>query len=83
MLALVLLLATQTAAPPPEDCLLRRGERAAATVQHDGKTYAFRHAACKDEFLTDPERYAQLYDALAELDAEGVSLEREASLVPS
>ena len=85
MLALVLMLATQSAVPAPEDCVLRRGERAAATAEYKGKTYEFRQAACKDEFLSDPERYSQLYDALAELAAEGVAVERsrDASLVPS
>lgn len=67
----------------PEECLAVKGTPA-AIVEHGGKTYRFRYADCRDEFLTDPERYAQLYDALLEMQAEGLKLpERRASLVPS
>ncbi len=84
MLALVLLLATQTA-PSFSECVLQRGEVAAATVEHAGRTYSLRNAACKELFLSDPERYSQLYDALAEMAAEGAAPPRksEDSLVPS
>lgn len=72
----------------PSQCVLPGAKGAAATAEYDGKTYYFRDAACKDEFLTDPERYSQLYDALLELQAEGKKLpppkaREEASLVPS
>ena len=80
--------ATPTQAPAPAQCVLPGVEGAAATAEYGGKTYYFRDAACKDEFLTDPERYSQLYDALLELQAEGKALPKpkpreEASLVPS
>ena len=71
---------------PPEDCLVRPGENAVASAEHGGKTYEFRKPDCRDEFLSDPERYAQLYDALAELSAAGtpvVTPATQASLVPS
>jgi YHS domain-containing protein len=66
-------------APSPEECVLTGPEGAAASVEHGGKTYHFKSAACKDEFLTDPERYAQLYDALLELKAEGKPLPKQPS----
>ena len=60
------------------------GTPAVHSVEHNGKTYNFRFADCREEFLTDPERYSQLYDALAELHAEGVKIESAPpSLVPS
>ncbi|HYR30005.1 MAG TPA: hypothetical protein VEU30_16160 [Thermoanaerobaculia bacterium] len=68
----------------PEECLVAKG-KPAATAEHAGKTYEFRFADCAEEFLTDPERYAQLYDALLELQAQGRVVKRvpAASLVPS
>ena len=60
--SLVLIAAIHT----PEECLVAKG-KPVATAEHGGKTYEFRFADCRDEFLTDPERYAQLYDALLEL----------------
>ena len=79
--SLVLVAAIHT----PEECLPPKGKvKAAATVEHNGKTYAFRFADCRDQFLTDPERFAQLYDALLELQAAGTVIESApASLVPS
>lgn len=76
--ALVLLAAIHT----PEECVTRRSE---ITATHAGKIYAFRYADCREEFLTDPERYAQLYDALLEMEQQGLAVERSAprSLVPS
>jgi len=63
----------------PEECL---GKEFATEWQ--GKTYTFRYADCRDEFLKDPERYAQLYDALLEMQAAGQKVEPpRASLVPS
>lgn len=80
MILAVLLLA---AIHSPEECLVAR-EKAAVTVEHAGKTYAFRFADCRDEFLSDPERYSQLYDALLELQAEGKAVRNTPpSLVPS
>jgi len=77
-LLLFLLVAT------PEECLVGKGD-AAATVTHGGKTYRFRYAECRDEFLTDPERFSQLYDALIELQQSGetVAPPSRPSLVPS
>jgi hypothetical protein len=69
----------------PEECLVLEG-KAVATATHADKTYRFRYTECRDQFLTDPDRYAQLYDALLELAAEGVVLEApstDESLVPS
>lgn len=69
----------------PEECLVLKGS-AAASVTHAGRNYRFRYAGCRDQFLTDPDRYAQLYDALLELAAEGVVLDApraDESLVPS
>jgi YHS domain-containing protein len=75
-----LLAATHT----PEECVVTKG-KAAFTAEHAGKTYGFQFEDCRETFLADPERYAQLYDALAEMSAEGlqVAAPRSASLVPS
>ena len=79
LLALLVLAAIRT----PEECVVLEG-RPAVTVAHGGRTYPLRHAECRDEFLTDPERYAQLYDALLEIHAAGRVVEPEKpSLVPS
>ncbi|HEX2123145.1 MAG TPA: hypothetical protein VHL59_16045 [Thermoanaerobaculia bacterium] len=76
-----LLLAVLLAAQEPEQCLAKRGE---IVVTHGGKTYRLANEACRAQFLSDPERYAQLYDALLELEAEGTPLApATASLVPS
>ena len=70
-------------APAPEECLATKRRRA-VTVDHGGKTYRLANEACRAQFLTDPERYAQLYDALEELERAGTPLEAApASLVPS
>jgi YHS domain-containing protein len=70
---------------PPEECLVAPGETPAATATHAGKTYAFRSAECAATFQTDPERYAQLYDALLEMRKTGTvpAAPRSPSLVPS
>lgn len=72
-------------APAPEECLAKAGDAAALIVTHGGKTYRMASEACRAQFLGDPERYAQLYDALLELEAEGTPLRAPAapSLVPS
>lgn len=62
------------AAPPAVECLLTGPEGAAASLDYNGKTYHFSDAACKEEFLTDPERFSQLYDTLLELKEENKPL---------
>lgn len=68
----------------PEECLVPPGAAAAATVEHGGRTYELASVECRELFLSDPERYSQLFDALAEL---GVRADPEppgeASLVPN
>ena len=82
-LALLFLLALTIQAQEPEDCIANK-DNAAATAEYQGKTYRFRSTECRDQFLSDPERYSQLYDALAELAAAGEEVRAEpASLVPS
>ena len=64
----------------PETCLVaKRG----VVVEHGGKSYRLRDEACREEFLSDPERFAQLYDAIAELRAAGQTVAKSESLVPS
>lgn len=66
--------------PAPEECIAE----ANVDVSHGGKIYRLASEVCRAEFLSDPERYSQLYDALLELKAAGKSVEaRPASLVPS
>ena len=69
-------------APQPEECIAKSGD---AVVSYEGKSYRLANEACRAQFLTDPERYAQLYDALLELEREGAPLRpaSKASLVPS
>lgn len=55
------------AAIEPEECLVPPGSTAAASVEHDGSLYEFASVECRELFLSDPERYSQLFDALAEL----------------
>ena len=63
----------------PEECL---GKEFA--TEYQGRTYTFRYADCRDEFLKDPERMSQLYDALLEMQKEGQPVRpQRASLVPS
>ena len=69
--------------PVPEECLAK-ADAAAVVVTHGGKTYRMANDACRAQFLSDPERYSQLYDALLELEAEGTPLRAAPpSLVPS
>jgi len=72
-------------APAPEECLAKSGDASALTVAHGGKTYRLASEACRAQFVSDPERYGQLYDALLELEAAGTPLRAPAapSLVPS
>jgi YHS domain-containing protein len=88
-LAAFLIAAATTAAvaqeaPAPEECL-SQGGAAAFTVTYAGKTYRMANEACRAQFLSDPERFAQLYDALLELEAEGtlIGVPATQSLVPS
>jgi YHS domain-containing protein len=85
LVLLVLLLAAPGArAVEPEQCLLSPGQEPAVSVAHAGKTYSFALAECRDLFLSDPERYAQLFDALAELGPLPSEPESETvSLVPN
>lgn len=75
----------QSAERPPEECIVPSGETPAATAAHAGKTYAFRYPECAEAFRSDPERYAQLYDALLEMREAGSvpRAPRSPSLVPS
>lgn len=72
-------------APVPEQCLAKAGDASALTITHGRKTYRMANEACRAQFASDPERYAQLYDALLELEAEGTPPRAPAapSLVPS
>lgn len=78
-----IVLATQ-GVPAPEECLAKSADPSALVVTHGGKTYRMASDACRAQFLTDPERYSQLYDALIELEAEGTPVRAAMpSLVPS
>lgn len=71
--------------PAPEECLAKANDASAVVVAHAGKSYRMASEECREQFLSDPERYAQLYDALLELEREGTPLRAPAapSLVPS
>ena len=86
LFVLFLSVSAARAATAPADCILAGPDGAAASVEFGGKTYHLRDAACKEEFLTDPERVSQLYDALLELKAEGKTVPKPpapASAVPA
>jgi YHS domain-containing protein len=73
--------------PKPTECIAD-AKTAVTSAEFGGKTYHFKSEACKAEFLTDSERYSQLYDALLELKAQGKTLKKpkpldNASQVPS
>ena len=77
-------LASAQDAPAPEECLAKAGDASALVVTHGGKPYRMVNDTCREQFLSDPERYSQLYDALLELEAEGTPLRAAPpSLVPS
>ena len=84
-IAIAALLFAAADAPAPEQCLAKAGDASALTITHGDKTYRMANEACRAQFASDPERYAQLYDALLELEAEGTPLRAPAapSLVPS
>jgi len=69
--------------PQPEDCI-KQSDSSVAVI-HAGKSYRLASEACRVQFLSDPERFAQLYDALLELEKDGkpVVAPSKASLVPS
>lgn len=69
----------------PEACLLAPGARNAIRVDYQGKTYHLASPECRELFITDPERYSQLFDALAELGPERSSPppQGRVSLVPN
>ena len=67
----------------PTDCHAAAGHAGAIAVEHEGETYHVTSEPCRQQFLSDPERYAQLFDALAELEAAGRDVPPPASLVPS
>ena len=71
--------------PALEDCVAKPGDKSAVMVMHGGKTYRMANEACRAQFVSDPERFSQLYDALLELEAEGTPLHAPSapSLVPS
>jgi hypothetical protein len=68
----------------PELCRKATGPDA-VTVSWSGREYPLANEACREQFLSDPERYAQLYDALSELEKAGGRVDSpvSASLVPS
>ncbi|HEX2061628.1 MAG TPA: hypothetical protein VHK90_12885 [Thermoanaerobaculia bacterium] len=81
MIGIAFLLAAM-AAPVPEQCLAKSGD--AFVVAHAGRTYRMASEECRAQFLSDPERFSQLYDALLELEAAGRPKRAAApSLVPS
>jgi YHS domain-containing protein len=86
LFALCLTVSTARAATAPADCILAGPEGADASVEYGGKTYHLRDAACKEEFLSDPERFSQLYDTLLELKQAGKPVPKPpapASAVPA
>jgi YHS domain-containing protein len=86
VLGLPLLLGGSTARGDSfDDCIPKPGSTPQVTVEHEGKTYGLRSEPCRVEFLSDPERYAQLYDALLELQRSGQKAPEKGpvSLVPS
>jgi YHS domain-containing protein len=68
-------------APAPDACL--ETAKNGVVVSFAGKDYRLASEACREQVLSDPERYAQLYDALLELEREGVAPPAPPSLVPS
>lgn len=53
----------------------------AIVVEWDGQTWYLTSEECRELFASDPERYGQLFEALAEIDVPAAP--RQASLVPS
>jgi hypothetical protein len=75
------LFATTLFAVEPETCIAPGGT---VIVEHAEKRYALASIECRDLFLTDPERYSQLFDALTELAQTGKRVApSQPSLVPS
>lgn len=75
------LFAAALSAVEPETCIAPGGT---VIVEQAGKRYALASSDCRDLFLSDPERYSQLFDALTELAAAGKpAAPAQPSLVPS
>ena len=86
LLAIVPVSAGAQDAIDPTSCPTTADDASGFEVTHEGRTYYVANAACRDAFIAEPERYAQLFDALAELEAEGRAPAPQAdasSLVPS
>jgi YHS domain-containing protein len=82
--AAALVAISASAQPSPEECFASARDIAVESVTYEGKTYRFKRAGCRDLFESDRERYAQLFDALAELHGAGSEIKAsETSLVPS
>lgn len=87
-LVLVLALTTITSGEEidPLSCRAKERDPAAIEVHHRGATYHVSNTACRDAFSAEPERFSQLFDAVAELEQQGgvaPSTDLPASLVPS
>ena len=75
------LFAAALSAVEPETCIAPGGT---VIVEHAGKRYALASSDCRDLFLSDPERYSQIFDALTELATAGKpAAPAQPSLVPS
>ncbi|MCA1732879.1 MAG: hypothetical protein LC732_04680 [Acidobacteria bacterium] len=85
MLTLLVLLAAPASGVEPEECLVAAGSEPATTADYRGVNYELASAECRELFLSDPERYSQLFDALAELGAQPAepAAHAPASLVPN
>lgn len=85
LLTLVIAFAAGAAdAPQAETCRVITDPASAVTVSYGARTYRLASEACAAEFRSDPERFAQLYDALAELEESGKPAAVAApSLVPN
>lgn len=70
----------------PPSCRATAGDETAIAVSHEGTTYYVTNSVCREAFLAEPDRFAQLFDALAELEAAGKApphAHDPESLVPS
>ena len=85
MLALLLLFASSASGVEPEECIVPTESEPVTTVVFQGVVYELASNECRELFLSDPERYSQLFDALAELGAQPAepATPAPASLVPN
>jgi hypothetical protein len=69
--------------PTPEQCVAASDHP--VSVTYASRNYELASEECREQFLSDPERYSQLYDALRELETAGTpsAPAAPASLVPS